>query len=138
MEKIYSKVSGELLHIIHRIDDITEPRVDVIPEDNFLQLAVLKMENGKTFRPHRHIYKPVNYDKAIAQESWLIVRGSVKVLLYDIEGEEPIAEPILKAGDASITLKGGHTFEILEDDTIAYEYKTGPYEGQSLDKEFIN
>ena len=33
---------------------------------------------------------------------------------------------------------GGHTYEILESDTLVYEYKTGPYEGQKLDKEFIN
>ncbi|MAH44035.1 hypothetical protein CL614_10035 [archaeon] len=138
MEKIYSKINGELLHIIHRLDDMVESRIDVIPDDNFLQLAALKMEMGKTFRPHRHIYKPVNYDKTIAQESWIVIRGSVKVFLYDIEGDKSLAEPILNPGDASITLKGGHTFEILEDDTIAYEYKTGPYAGQVLDKEFID
>jgi hypothetical protein len=28
-------------------------------------------------------------------------------------------------------LYGGHTYQILEDDTIVYEYKTGPYEGQN-------
>ena len=48
-----------------------------------------------------------------------------------------IAEPILKEGDASFTLYGGHTYEILEDNTLVYEYKTGPYEGQKLDKVFI-
>ena len=48
-----------------------------------------------------------------------------------------IAEPVLMPGDASFTLYGGHTYQILEDDTIVYEYKTGPYEGQELDKKFI-
>ncbi|MBJ23439.1 MAG: hypothetical protein CMB64_02100 [Euryarchaeota archaeon] len=138
MEKIYSKINGELLHMVHRLEDMVKSRIDVISDDNFLQLAVMKMEEGKTFRPHRHIYKEVSYDKAIAQESWVVIRGKVKVFMYDIEGSEILAEPILGPGDASITLKGGHTFEILEDDTIAYEYKTGPYEGQALDKEFIN
>ena len=32
---------------------------------------------------------------------------------------------------------GGHTYEILVDDTVVYEYKTGPYMGQAKDKEFI-
>ena len=41
-------------------------------------------------------------------------------------------------GDASFTLEGGHTYEILEDDTLVYEYKTGPYEGQKLDKTFLD
>ena len=56
--------------------------------------------------------------------------------ITDID-DKIIAEPILKAGDASFTLYGGHTYEILEDDTLVYEYKTGPYEGQKLDKKFI-
>jgi len=49
-----------------------------------------------------------------------------------------IDTPILNAGDASFTLEGGHTYEILEDNTIVYEYKTGPYEGQQNDKKFLN
>jgi hypothetical protein len=56
--------------------------------------------------------------------------------LYDID-DQVIATPILYPGDASFTLYGGHTYEILEEDTIVYEYKTGPYEGQSLDKTFL-
>ena len=56
--------------------------------------------------------------------------------ITDID-DKIIATPILEAGDASFTLEGGHTYEILEDNTIVYEYKTGPYEGQEFDKEFI-
>ena len=49
MEKIYSKIeTGKLLHIINRLSDI-EKRTDVVPGDNFIQCATLKMENGKTF-----------------------------------------------------------------------------------------
>ena len=57
MEKIYSKVEeGKLLHIINRLDEITG-RTEVVPENNFIQCATLKMENGKTFPPHKHITK---------------------------------------------------------------------------------
>ena len=55
----------------------------------------------------------------------------------DMSDNTVVATPILTQGDISITLKGGHTFEILEDDTIVYEFKTGPYEGVELDKKFI-
>ena len=44
---------------------------------------------------------------------------------------------VLGPGDSSFTLEGGHTYEILADDTVVYEYKTGPYQGQSSDKEFL-
>ena len=47
MEKIYSKVDPtKLLHIIQRVDEITEPRVDLIPEEQFIQCSTLKMEKG--------------------------------------------------------------------------------------------
>lgn len=134
--KIYSKTEpGKLLHVVNRLSDITG-RDDIIPEDNFIQCATLKMAKDKTFPAHKHITKERYYDNQIAQESWVVIRGSVKCKLYDIDNTL-IAEPILKPGDASFTLYGGHTYEILEDDTIVYEYKTGPYEGQKLDKEFI-
>ena len=136
MEKIYSKIEKDkLLHIINRLDDING-RDDVVPEDNFIQCATLKMNKGKTFPPHKHIVKNRHYTEQIAQESWVVIRGSVKCILYDLD-DTIIATPIIKAGDASFTLYGGHTYEILEDDTIVYEYKTGPYEGQVLDKKFI-
>ena len=136
MEKIYSNVEeGKLLHIINRLSEI-EKRTEVVPENNFIQCATLRMEKDKTFPPHKHITKQRTYEAQIAQESWVVIKGSVKCKFYDID-DALIAEPILYPGDASFTLYGGHTYEILEDDTIVYEYKTGPYEGQKLDKVFL-
>lgn len=136
MEKIYSKVEPEkLLHIINRFDDING-RTEVVPENNFIQCATLKMEKNKTFPPHKHITKERHYTEQIAQESWVVIKGSVRCILFDID-DQIIATPILYPGDASFTLYGGHTYEILDEDTIVYEYKTGPYEGQSLDKTFL-
>ena len=137
MEKIYSKIDpNKLLHIIVRKEDLVPGRSEVVPENNFIQCATLKMENGKTFKPHKHIEKSRSYDKQIAQESWVVIKGSVRCKFYDID-DQLIAEPVLHPGDASFTLYGGHTYEILEDDTIVYEYKTGPYEGQEFDKTFL-
>ena len=136
MEKIYSKVeTDKLLHVINRLDEING-RTEVIPENNFIQCSTLKMEKDKTFPPHKHITKDRHYTEQIAQESWVVIKGSVRCILFDID-DQIIATPILYPGDASFTLYGGHTYEILEEDTIVYEYKTGPYEGQSLDKKFI-
>ena len=137
MERIYSKVDGRLLHIINRIYEF-QGRKEVIPEDNFLQCATLRMEKGKTFPPHKHITKDRHYPEQIAQESWVVIKGSVKCTFYDLDDTIISNDTILKAGDASFTLYGGHTYEILEEDTLVYEYKTGPYEGQELDKTFID
>jgi hypothetical protein len=136
MEKIYSKIEkNKLLHIINRLSDI-DTRTDIVDSNQFIQCASLKMNSGKTFKPHKHIEKERTYSNKIAQESWVVIKGRVKCKFYDID-DTLIAEPILEAGDASFTLYGGHNYEILEDDTIVYEYKTGPYEGQELDKVFI-
>jgi len=137
MEKIYSKTEPEtLLHIVVRKEDLTPGRVEVVSEENFIQCALLNMEEGKTFKPHKHIWKERTRN-VIAQESWIVVQGSVKCTFFDLD-DQVIAEPVLYPGDASFTLQGGHTYTILEDNTLVYEYKTGPYEGQALDKTFLN
>lgn len=136
MELIFSKIYPEkLLHILVKKQDLTPGRVEVVPESNFIQCALLNMEKGKTFKPHKHIWKERTRN-VIAQESWIVIAGKVKCIFYDLD-DTVIAEPILYPGDASFTLEGGHTYEILENDTLVYEYKTGPYEGQQLDKQFL-
>jgi len=137
MKKIYSKIEPEkLLHIIVRKEDLKPGRTDVVPEEYFIQCEILNMEKDKTFKPHKHIWKERTRN-VITQESWIVIQGSVRCTFYDIDNEI-IDEPILYPGDASFTLEGGHTYTILEDNTLVYEYKTGPYEGQELDKTFIN
>ena len=143
MRQIYSKTEPDtLLHIIYRIEDIAKKktenkiaRTDVAPEGEFLQLAALHLDRNKTFKAHKHIYKQ-GKEKVIAQESWVVLRGSVKVFLYDLD-DTLIHEDVLGRGDCHMTFRGGHNFIILEDDTIVYEYKTGPYEGIEMDKEMI-
>ena len=141
MEIIYSKQNPkEILHIVYRaieFDNIQEGhRKDIVDAKEFIQVSALKMGKGQTFKPHQHISKD-GEESVIAQESWVVIRGSVKCSFYDIDGTI-IKEPILNAGDCSITLAGGHTYSILEHDTLVYEYKTGPYKGSENDKIFID
>ena len=137
MIKYYSKVDpNKLLHMVVRKEEITPGRQDIVPEENFIQCSILNMEKGKTFKPHKHIWKERTRN-VIAQESWIVLQGSVKCIFYDID-DAIVAEPILYPGDASFTLEGGHNYLILEDNTLVYEYKTGPYEGQALDKTFLD
>ena len=136
MIKIKSKVKDAVLHLVYRPDDEAEMRTELVDPAQFIQCSYLKMNEGQTFKPHKHIWKTPNYKRVIAQESWVVIRGSVKVFFYDVDGEL-LETHILNAGESSFTLEGGHTYEILEDHTLVYEYKTGPYEGQELDKVFL-
>jgi cupin fold WbuC family metalloprotein len=134
MHKIFSKVEPDtLLHLIYRKEEISG-RTNIAPDDEFLQLASLKMAKGTTFKPHKHII--VEKTTNIAQESWLVIQGSVRCIFYDLD-DVILEEPVLYPGDCSMTFRGGHNYLILEDDTIVYEYKTGPYLGIEMDKEFI-
>ena len=135
MREIYSKVKPSmLLHVINRVDEITKNRVDLVDERQYIQVSCFEMDRGKTFKPHRHI--PYEKVTKMTQESWVVIKGRVKVYLFDIN-DSVIETPILESGDCSITLRGGHTYESLEEGTIVYEYKTGPYLGQKKDKVFI-
>lgn len=139
MENIYSKVNPEvLLHIITRKEDLekSSKRDNIVPPDNFIQCSMLNLEKDQTFLPHKHIWKEKTQN-VIAQESWVVISGSVEVFLFDLD-DNLLLTKILYPGDASFTLQGGHTYLILSDDTLVYEYKTGPYEGQEKDKEFID
>ena len=132
-----------MLHIVNIIDDpeiqtlqakAEGGRIDVAPKDEFLQVAVLQMNKGKTFKAHKHI----NHEKTtnIAQESWVVLSGSVIATLYDLD-DSIISEETLNAGDLSMTFRGGHNYLAASPNTFVYEFKTGPYLGQALDKTFI-
>jgi len=137
IKKIYSEIEeGTLLHLLCFPTEIDSPRTDIVPDEEFLQLAVLKYEKGRTFVPHKHVLKEVPHT-SITQESWLVLKGKVKAIFYDLN-DEVLATEILNEGNLSITFRGGHNYEILEEDTLVLEYKTGPYYGQARDKELID
>lgn len=135
MRYIYSKIDPLLLlHIVNKQSEISEIRSDMTPDNEFLQVSCFKLNSGKTFKAHRHIENLRN--STITQESWIITKGKIKAFLYDID-DTILEEVVLESGDCSITLRGGHNYLCLEDDTLVYEYKIGPYNGQDKDKVFI-
>ena len=141
MENIYSKLEpSRILHIIHRKQDFYQIedgfRRNVVGEKEFIQLGAMQFDKGKTFAPHQHVWK-AGEEKVIAQESWVVIKGSVKCSFFDTDGSL-LKEPVLNVGDCSITLAGGHTYSILDENTFVYEYKTGPYKGTKSDKVFLD
>jgi mannose-6-phosphate isomerase-like protein (cupin superfamily) len=123
-----------LLHFIQRPADFG-PREELINENEILQLSCQAVPGHTKFKPHRHIPKKVAINEVTAQESWVVISGRVRVTFYDLD--DVVLETIdLEAGDVSVTLAGGHGYEILEDSKIL-EFKTGPYLGQAQDKVFI-
>jgi len=135
MRKLYSKVDPALLlHIVNRKSEITNQRIDISPNEEFLQVSCFKLNEGKTFKAHKHIENIRTTN--ITQESWIVITGKIKAILYDID-DTILEEVVLEAGDCSITFRGGHNYLSLEDNSTVYEYKTGPYFGIDKDKTFI-
>jgi cupin fold WbuC family metalloprotein len=73
-----------------------------------------------------HEVHKFNETETNTQECWVIIKGRVLAKLYDID-TSLLASIELSQGDAVITLRGGHNYLSLEDGTIAYEVKSGPY-----------
>lgn len=135
MKKIYSKVQKDvLLHCVVTSDDLTKNRLDISPDNEFLQLSGFIIDEGKTYRPHKHI--PCEKIVTITQECWVVISGKIKVFHYDLD-DTIINEEILNPGDITITFRGGHNYLCLENNSKIYEFKTGPYFGQENDKVFI-
>lgn len=135
MREIYSRIDPNvLLHIVNKQSEIAA-RQDMCPAEQLLQMACFQLDEGKTFRPHRHIYKRVQHN--ITQEAWIVAKGRVRAILYDLD-DTVIEEVDLVQGDCSITFCGGHNYLCLEDDTLIYEAKTGPYLGVENDKVFLS
>ena len=113
MEKIYSKVDPEkLLHVVNRLSDITG-RDDIIPEDNFIQCATLKMPKDKTFPPHKHIKKVRHYDEQIA-----VIKSELDMILDEINLVASVARDL--KGDMKVDLRNAsndirHITEIVND-----------------------
>lgn len=135
MREIYSKVDPNvLLHTVNKMSEITHKRCDISPPNEYMQVSCFRLDNEKTFKPHKHIENHRTLD--ITQESWIVVKGKVKAILYDLD-DTIVEEVVLEAGDCSITFRGGHNYCALEDDSVVYEYKNGPYKGVENDKTFI-
>lgn len=135
LETIVSRCNPEVkLHLIFRLDEMSG-RKNLVAESEFLQVSALKIDSGEFFRPHRHILKDLVHSETIAQESWVVISGQIQVTYYDLD-DSVIEKRDLFPGDCSITLQGGHRYEAIGE-SLVYEFKSGPYEGQQRDKVMI-
>lgn len=135
MISVYSqKDPKQLLHIVNKFNP-ENSRQELVAPQNFLQVMSLSLKPGQMFPAHKHIWKDLESLASIAQESWVVVVGNIKVDYFDTD-DTFLCSHNLRAGDATITLFGGHSYTVLEQSYV-YEFKSGPYLGQDKDKVFI-
>ena len=135
MKKIFSKIEPyKLISSIISIDEIGSYRTDISPNTEFLQVSARKLNADVFVKPHKH--KPILRQITITQEAWVIIKGKIKAMIYDID-KNFLQEVIITDGGCIVLYNGGHSLTPLEDDTIFYEIKNGPYYGYEYDKENI-
>jgi len=134
-EQIRSIVDPEIiLFSINRFEEITSERIDLCPQNEFLQVSCKKIPCGTQFKPHKHLTLHRATDNT--HEAWIVLDGEIEATFYDID-DSVIRVTILKTGDCAVVFRAGHSFKVLKDNTILYEVKNGPYYGQEKDKKFI-
>ena len=136
MERVYSKVDKDKLVLaLMRYDEISEYRTDLSPDEEYLQISGRKLEKGLKVKAHKHT--PIERKTDITQEAWVVFEGCIKGTFYDLD-DSVLYETEIGKGDVIVLFRGGHSLEVLDKDTIFYEFKTGPYFGVEADKEAIS
>lgn len=135
MKRIYSKVNSTLLiSSFIQLEDINEYRTDICPDSEFIQVSARSIRNETHVKAHKH--NPISRHTTITQEAWIVYKGKIKAIIFDIDNTI-LEELILSDGSCIVLFNGGHSLTSLEENTIFFEIKTGPYYGYENDKENI-
>lgn len=129
MEKIYD--GNILLAIIIRHNEWKKGLNFISQEEDFIQVGMWKYEKGKELLPHKHL--EAKREVLITQEVLYIKKGRIKVDFYSNK-DELLKSMELGEGDVLVCLRGGHGYQILEEDTEVLEVKNGPYIGLEQDR----
>ena len=128
--KMY-KHDGKILSIVYKEKDWIEGLNFITPDDLFIQVGSWWYQKGKKLTSHVHNKFDRNANRT--QEMTYVVKGSMRVLLYD-ENKNYLQEYILNEGDLAVFANGGHGYEILKDNTKIIEAKNGPFVDVETDK----
>jgi cupin fold WbuC family metalloprotein len=89
------------------------------------------LQTGTYIRAHWHRTPPKD-------ETLIVMQGAIHVFIFDAQGEI-LQQFDLKAGAEAfgVDIKAGvcHTFVVMENDTVVFEVKPGPYNPET-DKDF--
>lgn len=133
VRSFYSKVKpGRLLALVSNALECGETRIDLSPPEEFLQACLLPVNHGQVVKAHFHAPREAAPGNTITQEGWLVMRGRVRVRLFDFD-KQVLEEIELAAGQLLINFHAGHSLESIEERTLVLEFKNGPYLGRDFD-----
>ena len=129
----YSKINKKPLFLIERLGKKKiKKRLDLTPEDSFLQVCYLNLQKDISVQPHLHLKNLKKNTKS--SEAWILMSGSIEATFFDID-KSKLYKTILRKGDISVLFNGGHSFKSLTNNTKIFEIKNGPYLGSHKEKD---
>lgn len=133
-QQIHSKLYPQMLLASVLTPNDSNTRTDAAGSDEILQASLLKLPQGRTIAPHRHLLQFRNTQGTC--EAWIVVSGQLQAQVFDIDNSLVTAME-LSAGDCMVLYRGGHNFSVMSKDAVIYEIKNGPYHGAAADAEKI-
>jgi cupin fold WbuC family metalloprotein len=133
-QKIYSKLYPQMLLVSVLSADGIDARVDAAGTEEILQASLLRLPQGKTIAPHKHLLQFRNTQGTC--EAWVVISGQLQAQVFDIDNTV-VDTVTLSAGDCMVLYRGGHNFAVVSEDAVIYEIKNGPYNGPAADSEKI-
>ena len=100
-------------------------------DDDFIQVGIWGYGAGKELKAH--IHNEVKREVLWTQEVLFVRQGKIRANIFDTQ-ENKVAELEVNTGDVIILLRGGHGYDILDENTQVLEIKNGPYVGHVLDR----
>ena len=100
------------------------------PDSTSLQMGMIVYGKGEVLPSHVHL--PIVREVSGTNEMVLVREGDCELDIYTTNREH-VARRHLSKGDLVLLLGGGHGFRMNED-TVLFEVKQGPFMG-SIDKE---
>ena len=130
-EKFFSRQANHLLCYVIRANEFVPGfRFFSSPEDG-IQVGCWSKVRGEKSVPH--IHKKVPRCSDYTQEAVLVIRGSFLVSVFDLDFKY-LNEITLNTGDLLVSLRGGHSYEGRDSESVVLEFKNGPYVGAEQDR----
>jgi hypothetical protein len=123
---------GTLLAYVITRDATSSATEFLTADDSAFQAGFVAYQAGGEVQPHVHL--PVRRTVVGTSELLVVRSGRCIVDVYTDE-RRLVASRELVAGDAVLSLGGGHGFRMLED-TVLLEIKQGPYGGPGEKERF--
>lgn len=126
--------AGKLYATIHRKKDWKEGLDFLTPDEKYCQVGTWWYQKDKHLKAHKHINNPRR--AAMTQECVIVIEGKIKVTIFD-DRDKILHTDMLIGGDLIVCFEGGHSYDILENNTKVIECKNGPFISVEKDKIMI-